>query len=78
MDPLAAAVLSVALGGLAGAAVSGGLTWSVGRGQREHERERAKEARRQATEVAGHLFAVERDFNVTLRLTSSRFDRLSA
>lgn len=49
MDPQAATILaSAALGGIAGAAVSGGLTWWVARGQRDHERSQAREARRQA------------------------------
>lgn len=64
-DPLVTIILGATLGGLAGAAVSGGLTWWVARGQREHERTEAREARRQSryeqtyVDVLEHTFLID-------------------
>ncbi len=71
-DPqLVTALVGAAFGGLAGAAVSGGLTWWVARRQREHERSEAREARRQAryeqtyVDVLEYTFLIEDFVNRT-------------
>ena len=47
MDPVTAAIVAALFGGLGGAVVTGILGWRMAIGQREHEPELAREARRQ-------------------------------
>ena len=65
MDPIVVALIAAAFGGLGGAVVTGLMTWRVAIGQREHERQLAREARRQARlektyhRTLEHLFLLE-------------------
>jgi hypothetical protein len=71
MDAITAAIIAAAFGGLGGAIVTGLLTWRVAIGQREHERQLAREARRQARlentykRTLEHLFLLEEVVNRT-------------
>ncbi|HUH17393.1 MAG TPA: hypothetical protein VMM85_05540 [Methylomirabilota bacterium] len=71
MDPVAVAIIAALFGGLGGALVTGVLTWRVAIGQREFEREQAREARRQTRlertyrAILEHLFLLEAVVNRT-------------
>ena len=80
MDVVSAAIIAALFGGLGGAAVTGLLTWRIAIGQREHERQLAREARRQTRlertyrDTLEHLFLLEAVVNRTEPIISWQND----
>jgi Sec-independent protein translocase protein TatA len=76
MDPVAVAIIAALFGGLGGALVTGVLTWRVAIGQREFERQQAREARRQTRlertyrDTLEHLYLLEAAVNRTAPIIS--------
>lgn len=76
MDPVAVAIIAALFGGLGGAFVTGVLTWRVAIGQREFERQQAREARCQSRlertyrDTLEHLFLMEAVINRTAPVIS--------